>query len=66
MEQNIQEAITKGFDFVQDKSTNNVHAATKENKALCNTRFNVFKIPTETVREFWCAKCINKIEKEAK
>lgn len=65
MEQKIQEAISKGFSFVQDSSTNNVHAATTENKAICNKRFDVFKIATETVREFWCPKCITKIEKEA-
>ena len=65
MDQRIQEATSKGFTFVQDCSTNTVHASSKDNQATCNKRFNVFKIAPERVTEFWCPKCIKQIDKKA-
>lgn len=62
----ISQAIELGFRFVQDNSTNYVHLATENNQALCNKRFNVYKVPTESVREFSCTRCITKLQREIK
>jgi hypothetical protein len=62
----ISQAIELGFTFVQDNSTNYVHLATENNQALCNKRFNVYKVPTELVTEFSCKRCITKLQREIK
>ena len=62
----IHQAIELGFTFVQDDSTNYIHLAADDNGALCNKRFNVFKVPTELVTEFSCTRCITKLKKEIK
>jgi hypothetical protein len=62
----IAQAVELGFRFVQDNSTNYVHLATENNQALCNKRFNVYKVPTELVTEFSCTRCITKLQREIK
>lgn len=62
----ISQAIKLGFTFVQDDSTNYTHLATENNKAICNKRFNVYKVPTEFVTEFSCTRCITKLQREIK